>query len=73
MASSSCGKVNAGATDSSVPNSGRGRRKIEKRKRDQFRLADLICTALRQAGHERPLPMFPDFAWDIVQTWRRNL
>ena len=62
MAQTSRGGVNARATDGSASDPGRGRRKIEKRKRDQFRLADLICTALRQAGHERPLPMFPDFA-----------
>ncbi len=73
MAQTSRGGVNAGATDGSASDSGRKRRKIEKRRRDQFRIADLICTALRQAGHERPLPMFPDCAWDVVLTWRRNL
>ena len=47
--------------------------RVENRRRYQFRLADSICTALRQAGHERPLPMFPDSAWQVVVTWRRNL
>ena len=53
--------------------SGSKSRRVENRRRDQFRLADAICTALRQAGQERPLPMFPDSAWQVVVTWRRNL
>ena len=73
MAQTSRGVVNLKVEDDSASDSECGRRKIEKRKRDQFRLADLICTALIKSGHERPLPMFPDFAWDLVLTWRRNL
>ncbi len=46
---------------------------MEKRQRDLFRLADLICAAAKHADHERPLPQFPDFAWDAVLTWRRHL
>ena len=73
MARSSSDGVAEQPADGPALGSGSKRRRVENRRRDQFRLADSICTALRQAGHERPLPMFPDSAWQVVVTWRRNL
>ena len=73
MAPSSCRKVADRQVGSQASFSQRGRRRVEKRQRDLFRLADLICVAVRQAEHEWPLPKLPDFAWDAVLTWRRHL
>ena len=73
MAQSSSDGVAVQSAGGLASNSGSRRRRMDKRKRDQFRLADAICTALCQAGQERPLPMFPDSACQVVATWRRNL
>ncbi len=59
--------------DANVDPLRRGRRHMGKRKRDLYRLADLICVVVNQAHRDQPLPMFPDFAWDVVLTWRRHL
>ena len=73
MAQSSCseGVKQQGGSQVSVVQ--RVSRLKGKRTRDLVRLADFIGAALRQADHAKPLPMFPEFEWGIVQTWQRNL
>ena len=73
MARSSCGREVDRQVGCKVSAASRGRRLKGKRTRDLVRLADFIGAALRQADHAKPLPMFPEFEWGIVQTWQRNL
>ena len=63
MAQTSRGGVNVRAADGAALDSGRGRRKNEKRRRDQFRLAEWVGTGLRQAGHDRAVALVPGFGW----------
>ena len=73
MARSSCGGEGEQQGDSEVSVVKRVSRLKGKRTRELVRLADFIGAALRQADHAKPLPMFPEFEWGIVQTWQRNL
>ncbi len=73
MARSTCDEVCDQPSNDPACVARQKRPRLETRQRQQFRLADLLCTALRQTGQERPLPMFPDSAWQMVANWRRNL
>ena len=73
MAPSACDEVCDQTSNAPANVARQGRRHLEMRQRQQFRLADLLCTALRQTGQERQLPTFPDSAWQMVVNWRRNL
>ena len=73
MARSSCNGEVDRQVGCKVSAASRGRRLKGKRTRELVRLADFIGAALRQADRAKPLPMFPEFEWGIVQTWQQNL